>query len=116
MRLVGSIVFVLKRMSGDLNSNVFDEVPDLDAEEGAEKVKENWSLYKGYKWVNYHVWEYFSKYRCSLVFRSYVAIVDVYDPSVTEDIVAFWHCLAIDNIVIEKKGRQKIFITFTRVC
>jgi len=33
---------------------------NLSAEERAEKAEENWSLWCGYEWVDFHIREYFS--------------------------------------------------------
>jgi len=46
-----------------------DNFEGLSAEERADRVKENWSLRRGYKWVDFHVREYFSQYQWSASLR-----------------------------------------------
>jgi len=65
------------------------DAPDLVVEEAVKKVEESYSLRKGYKCTNYNVWKYFSKYRWSSMLHSFVSNVDVYDPSATEEVIAF---------------------------
>ena len=104
-----TIYVVKNKASSDMSSS--EEVVDLEIEEKAERAEENWSLKRGYEWVDYQVRKYFSCYRWFSALCSFLSNIFVYYPEATEEIIYFWRC-AIDNVCHGRENETCEFLLF----
>jgi len=88
-----------------------DDSPDIETKQQAEMAEENWSLKRGYEWVDYRVRKYFSCYRWFSALCSLLSNIFVYYPEATEEIIYFWRC-AIDNVCHGRENETCEFLLF----
>ena len=53
---------------------------------------------RGYRWVDYHVREFFSQYRWSASLLYFVWSTNFYEPHLNKEIISFRRCWAINNV------------------
>jgi len=89
-----------------------DNSEGLFADERSERAEENWSLRRGYEWVDFHVHPYFSQYQWSTSLWYFLSKAYLFYANLNEDIIAFRICPPIDNVCHDRENSVEDFFYF----